>query len=165
MGAHDPDIGVMDAMRPAMDGYEATRLSREFSQVPIVMLTAKTEQSDKLKGFDAGADDYITKPFSPEELVARIRAVLKRSQAQPEPKRVAPALAKSSLNLAKPPSWASIAAASVPLGAPPLPGPILVQKNEWLECPTALLRTPARLASGTCVMSAMRALTSSATRA
>src|SRR5258708_6180391 len=60
------------------------------------------------------------------------------SQAQPEPKRVAPALAKSSLNLAKPPSSASIAAASLPLGAPPLPGPMMVQKKEWLLWPPAL---------------------------
>jgi two-component system KDP operon response regulator KdpE len=84
--ADDPDLVVLDIMMPAMDGYEATRRIREFSQVPIVMLTAKAEQSDKLKGFDVGVDDYITKPFSPEELVARIRAVLKRSQAQPDPK-------------------------------------------------------------------------------
>ncbi|HEY8742225.1 MAG TPA: response regulator, partial [Chloroflexota bacterium] len=84
--ADDPDLVVLDVMMPAMDGYEATRRIREFSQVPIVMLTAKAEQSDKLKGFDVGVDDYITKPFSPEELVARIRAVLKRSQAQPDPK-------------------------------------------------------------------------------
>jgi two-component system, OmpR family, KDP operon response regulator KdpE len=84
--AEDPDLVVLDIMMPAMDGYEATRRIREFSQVPIVMLTAKNEQSDKLKGFDVCADDYLTKPFSPEELVARIRAVLKRSQAQPEPK-------------------------------------------------------------------------------
>jgi DNA-binding response OmpR family regulator len=84
--ADDPDLVVLDIMMPVMDGYEATRRIREFSQVPIVMLTAKAEQSDKLKGFDLGVDDFITKPFSPEELVARIRAVLKRSQAQPEPK-------------------------------------------------------------------------------
>lgn len=84
--ADDPDLVVLDIMMPLMDGYEATRRIREFSQVPIVMLTAKAEQSDKLKGFDLGVDDFITKPFSPEELVARIRAVLKRSQAQPEPK-------------------------------------------------------------------------------
>lgn len=84
--AEDPDLVVLDVMMPNMDGYEATRRIREFSQVPIVMLTAKTEQSDKLKGFDLGVDDYITKPFSPEELIARIRAVLKRSQTQPEPR-------------------------------------------------------------------------------
>ena len=82
----DPDLVVLDLMMPGMDGYEAARRIREFSQVPIVMLTAKVETSDKLKGFDLGVDDYVTKPFSPEELVARIRAVLKRSQALPEPK-------------------------------------------------------------------------------
>ncbi len=84
--AEDPDLVILDVMMPGMDGYEACRRIREFSQVPIVMLTAKAEQSDKLKGFDLGADDYLTKPFGPEELMARIKAVLRRSQTQPEPK-------------------------------------------------------------------------------
>ncbi|MCL4543526.1 MAG: response regulator transcription factor [Chloroflexi bacterium] len=84
--ASDPDLVILDVMMPIMDGYETTRRIREFSQIPIVMLTAKSEQIDKLKGFDLGADDYLTKPFDPEELVARVRAVLKRTQFQNEPR-------------------------------------------------------------------------------
>lgn len=80
----NPDLVVLDIMMPVMDGFEVARRIREFSQVPIVMLTAKGEQSDILKGFDIGIDDYITKPFDPSELIARVRAVLRRTQQQQE---------------------------------------------------------------------------------
>jgi two-component system KDP operon response regulator KdpE len=63
-----------------MDGYDTARRIREFSHIPIIMLTAKVRESDMLRGFDAGVDDYVKKPFSSKELVARVRAVLKRSQ-------------------------------------------------------------------------------------
>ena len=77
-----PDLIVLDIILPGeMDGYEVTRRIREFSNLPIVMLTAKMRESDLLRGFESGADDYITKPFSSKELLARIHAVLKRSQA------------------------------------------------------------------------------------
>ena len=66
-------------MMPVMDGLEACRRIRAFSEVPIIMLTAKTEDMDKLLGFDTGADDYLTKPFNILELKARIRAILKRT--------------------------------------------------------------------------------------
>lgn len=79
--AADPEIGliVLDVMMPVMDGIEACRRIREFSNVPIIMLTAKTEDMDKLIGFENGADDYVTKPFNILELKARIRALLRRS--------------------------------------------------------------------------------------
>ena len=82
--AQDPDVQliVLDVMMPVMDGLEACRRIRQFSDVPIIMLTAKTEDMDKLLGFDCGADDYLTKPFNILELKARIRAILKRSVKQ-----------------------------------------------------------------------------------
>ncbi len=72
------DLVVLDLMMPNMDGMEACRHIRQFSNVPIIMLTAKTEDIDKLMGFDCGADDYMTKPFNILELKARIRALLRR---------------------------------------------------------------------------------------
>jgi len=75
-----PDLIVLDLMLPKMDGFEVCKRIREFSLVPVVMLTARGEQVDKLRGFEAGADDYLTKPFSPPELLARVRAVLRRVQ-------------------------------------------------------------------------------------
>ena len=78
-----PDIGVaiLDIMLPDIDGFEVCRRIREFSKVPIVMLTAKSEDTDKLLGFEYGADDYIAKPFNVLELKARIRALLRRAGA------------------------------------------------------------------------------------
>lgn len=74
-----PDLVVLDIMLPVMDGLEVCRQIRRTSEVPIIMLTARDEDTDKLVGLELGADDYITKPFSPKELVARIRAVLRRA--------------------------------------------------------------------------------------
>ena len=74
-----PALVVLDLRLPDMDGIEAARALRQVSDVPIVMLTARAEESDRLLGLEAGADDYIVKPFSPRELVARVRAVLRRS--------------------------------------------------------------------------------------
>jgi two-component system KDP operon response regulator KdpE len=79
-----PDLIVLDVvLSGAMDGYEVTRRVREFSDVPIIMLTAKVREADLLRGFDVGADDYLTKPFSSKELLARVRAVLKRARREP----------------------------------------------------------------------------------
>jgi DNA-binding response OmpR family regulator len=78
--ADQPDLIVLDLMLPKLDGFDVCRRVREFSLVPVVMLTARGEQGDKLRGFEAGADDYLTKPFAPAELVARVRAVLRRTQ-------------------------------------------------------------------------------------
>ena len=79
--ANDPDIGliILDVMMPEMDGLTACSKIREFSNVPIILLTAKADDMDKLIGFDHGADDYITKPFNILELKARIKALLRRS--------------------------------------------------------------------------------------
>ncbi len=74
-----PDLVVLDLMLPGLDGMEVCRILREESEVPIVMLTARVEEEDRLAGLDLGADDYITKPFSPRELAARVRAVLRRT--------------------------------------------------------------------------------------
>lgn len=78
-----PDLILLDiVLTGIIDGYNVAHRIREFSDVPIIMLTAKARESDKLRGFDVGADDYITKPFSSKELLARIQAVLKRSQSK-----------------------------------------------------------------------------------
>jgi DNA-binding response OmpR family regulator len=75
-----PDLILLDIMMPDMDGFEVLKIVREVSDVPVIMLTAKGEEDDKVKGLELGADDYITKPFSPRELVSRIKAVLRRSE-------------------------------------------------------------------------------------
>jgi DNA-binding response OmpR family regulator len=77
---HKPDAIVLDLGLPGLDGLDVTRALRRDSNVPIVMLTARGDESDKIVGLEIGADDYITKPFSPKELVARVRAVLRRAQ-------------------------------------------------------------------------------------
>ena len=73
-----PDLILLDVMMPDIDGFEVLRMIREISQVPVIMLTAKGEEEDKVKGLELGADDYVTKPFSPRELVSRVKAVLRR---------------------------------------------------------------------------------------
>ena len=78
-----PDLIVLDLGLPKMDGLDVTRALRKYSNVPIIMLTARVEEGDKLAGLELGADDYLTKPFSPRELVARVRAVFRRTDIQP----------------------------------------------------------------------------------
>jgi len=78
-----PDLIVLDIMLPGMDGLEITRTLRAESDVPIIMLTAKTTEQDRLTGLSLGADDYVIKPFSPKELAARVRAVLRRLPEEP----------------------------------------------------------------------------------
>ena len=81
-----PDLIILDIMMPEMDGYEFMRLNSKERDTPIILLTAKMEESDKVLGLELGADDYVTKPFSPRELVARVRAVLRRAgKTAPEP--------------------------------------------------------------------------------
>jgi DNA-binding response OmpR family regulator len=75
----DPDLVLLDLMLPAIDGYEVFRRIRELSSTPVIMLTARGEQTDRIVGLELGADDYVAKPFSPREVVARVRAVLRRS--------------------------------------------------------------------------------------
>lgn len=74
-----PDVVLLDVMMPELDGFETLRMLREFSSIPVIMLTAKGEENDKVYGLELGADDYVTKPFGPRELSSRIRAVLRRA--------------------------------------------------------------------------------------
>jgi len=76
-----PDLVILDIMMPKMDGFEVCRRLREWSQIPVIMLSARGDESDKVKCLDLGADDYITKPFGKDELIARVRAVLRRTEA------------------------------------------------------------------------------------
>jgi DNA-binding response OmpR family regulator len=75
-----PDLVILDLMMPGMDGFETLRRIRSRSKVPVIMLTARAGDADTLKGLQSGADDYVTKPFNPDELAARVAAVLRRSQ-------------------------------------------------------------------------------------
>ena len=77
------DILIMDIMMPELDGFSACRQIRKFSDVPIIMLSARGEEYDKINGFEIGIDDYVVKPFSPRELMLRIDAILKRSRTRP----------------------------------------------------------------------------------
>jgi DNA-binding response OmpR family regulator len=79
-----PDLVLLDVMMPVLDGFEACERIREFSNVPIIMLTARGEEHHRVRGLNLGADDYIVKPFSASELMARVRAVLRRAQVQEE---------------------------------------------------------------------------------
>jgi two-component system KDP operon response regulator KdpE len=80
-----PDLILLDVMMPDLDGFETLRLIREISNVPVIMLTAKGEEDDRVRGLELGADDYVTKPFSPREVVSRVRAVLRRTETPGEP--------------------------------------------------------------------------------
>lgn len=84
----NPDLVISDVMMPTIDGFEVLREIRLISDVPIIMLTAKQEEVDRLKGFENGADDYVTKPFSPKELVRRVMVMLKRTYKAIEDKQV-----------------------------------------------------------------------------
>ncbi|MBC7246856.1 MAG: response regulator transcription factor [Actinobacteria bacterium] len=81
---HRPDLVVLDILMPMLDGYAFCREVRKLSRVPIIILSARAEEEDRVRGLELGADDYVIKPFSPRELVARIRAVLRRSRAERE---------------------------------------------------------------------------------
>jgi DNA-binding response OmpR family regulator len=89
LSVHAFDLVVLDLGLPGLDGLDVTRALRKQSNVPVIMLTARAEETDKLVGLELGADDYMTKPFSPKELVARVRAVLRRAEtAAPEAQTV-----------------------------------------------------------------------------
>jgi len=82
-----PDLVILDVMMPDIDGFEALRRIREISTTPVIMLTVRGDEGDKVRGLDLGADDYITKPFSPKELVSRVRAAVRRTETpSPVPK-------------------------------------------------------------------------------
>ncbi len=86
--ANPPDLVVLDLMLPKIDGYEVCRQIRSQSDVPIIMLTARDEDVDKIVGLELGADDYLTKPFNPRELVARVRAILRRASVAGRTRRL-----------------------------------------------------------------------------
>ena len=81
--SHPVDLMVLDIMMPHIDGFSVCKMTREMSNIPIVMLTAKGDESDKLKGYEYGADDYMTKPFSPKVLLAKVNALLRRTFSEP----------------------------------------------------------------------------------
>lgn len=83
-----PDLMLLDIMLPGMDGLDVCRETRKFSTIPIIMITAKVDEVDRLIGLELGADDYICKPFSPREVVARVKAVLRRSHPEPAGKQL-----------------------------------------------------------------------------
>lgn len=107
-----PDLIVLDIMMPEMDGYEFIRTYRQEANTPIILLTAKVEETDKVIGLELGADDYMTKPFGPRELVARIRAVLRRGA---EGMNVNPVLRVGNLTLNKSTRQVTVAAQLVKL--------------------------------------------------
>jgi DNA-binding response OmpR family regulator len=98
-----PDLIVLDLMLPDIDGLEVCRTLRHESDVPIIMLTARTTDQDKLMGLDLGADDYVTKPFSPKELAARVRAVLRRLPGERGPEEIK--IGELSMNFTKHEAW------------------------------------------------------------
>lgn len=79
-----PDMILLDVMLPDLDGFEVLKMVREISNIPVIMLTAKGEEDDRVRGLELGADDYVTKPFSPRELVSRVKAVLRRVEVESE---------------------------------------------------------------------------------
>ncbi len=85
--AHLPDLVVLDVMMPEMDGFETLRRIREVSSVPVLMLTVRSEEADRIRGLDLGADDYLAKPFSPRELQSRIKALLRRTFMPAPPRK------------------------------------------------------------------------------
>jgi DNA-binding response OmpR family regulator len=131
-----PDLIVLDLMLPGLSGLELTKRIRADSPLPIIMLTARSEETDRVVGLELGADDYVTKPFSPRELVARVKAVLRRSQAAaPAPAQAPPSdvLSVAGLRL-------DLAARSVTLEGRPLN--LTVREFELLAF---LMRNPGRV--------------------
>ncbi len=95
----DYDIILMDVMMPKLDGFSAVKEIRKFKDIPVIMLSARGEEYDKLFGFEIGADDYVVKPFSPKEVMARINAVLKRNNANKNVKTTNPSLKYEGLEI------------------------------------------------------------------
>ncbi|OLE79296.1 MAG: hypothetical protein AUG06_08150 [Actinobacteria bacterium 13_1_20CM_2_65_11] len=88
MRAAEPDLVVLDVMLPELDGLAVARLAREETDIPILMLTARSGLSERIAGLESGADDYLVKPFAPSEVVARVRAILRRSRSSSSPARL-----------------------------------------------------------------------------
>jgi len=114
--AAQPDLVVLDLGLPKMDGLDVTRALRKHSNVPIIMLTARVDEADRIAGLELGADDYVTKPFSPKELVARVRAVLRRAENAGSPAEV---IRSADLTLDLPRMQASLGSAALPVELTP----------------------------------------------
>lgn len=117
--ADPPDLVVLDLMLPRVDGLEVCRQLRALAPVPVIMLTARGEEADRIIGLELGADDYVSKPFSPRELVSRVRAVLRRAQGPltPPPAGSPPMLVDGDLRVDVLAREATLAGANVPLTA------------------------------------------------
>ena len=95
-----PELVILDVMMPGVDGLEITRRLRRVSDTPVILLTAQRDEADRVLGLELGADDYVVKPFSPRELVSRVRAVLRRTQGlERKPEQEAPSLAFEGLTI------------------------------------------------------------------
>jgi len=125
-----PDLVILDVMLPVIDGFEVCRLLRRDMSVPILMLTAKTDEVDRVVGLEIGADDYVTKPFSMRELMARVRALLRRSKAGPEEQAETLSSGELQVNLRSRAAFRS--------------GEVLALKPKELELLTFLLRNRGR---------------------
>jgi DNA-binding response OmpR family regulator len=115
--ADPPDLVVLDLMLPGIDGLEVCRRLRALAPVPVIMLTARGDETDRIIGLDLGADDYLAKPFSPRELTARVRAVLRRAQAPLPPSGVPSVLVAGAIEVDVPAREARVDGAVVPLTA------------------------------------------------
>lgn len=115
--ASPPDLVVLDLMLPGIDGLEVCRRLRVLAPVPVIMLTAKGEETDRVIGLDLGADDYLSKPFSPRELTSRVKAVLRRVRSPLLPDGAPPVLAAGDLVVDVPAREARLAGAIIPLAA------------------------------------------------
>ncbi len=112
-----PDLGIIDIMLPQLDGLSLTRWLRDRSDMPIILLTARRAESDRIAGLELGADDYVVKPFSPQELVSRVRAVLRRTSREPNDSPSAKKLVFEGLEIDQPGRLVTVAGRNVQLTA------------------------------------------------
>src|SRR5205807_10665851 len=126
-----PDLVVVDLMIPGLDGLEVCRRLRLAAPIPVIMLTAKGDEADRIAGLELGADDYVSKPFSPRELMARIRSVLRRAQGEPWPQSTA------------------VPSAEAVSAGPPSAGPASVGPGSTGSSPSGALLTAGRLSVDT----------------
>src|SRR5512142_1048313 len=112
-----PDLGIIDIMLPGLDGLSLIRWLRERSDMPVILLTARRAEADRIEGLELGADDYVVKPFSPQELVSRVRAVLRRSSREPNDLPSAKKLAFDDLEIDLPGRLVTVSGRTVQLTA------------------------------------------------
>ncbi len=112
-----PDLGIIDIMLPGLDGLSLTRWLRDRSNLPVILLTSRRAESDRIEGLELGADDYVVKPFSPQELVSRVRAVLRRSNRDPNEAPAAKKLVFDDLEIDQPGRLVTVAGRTVQLTA------------------------------------------------